>query len=459
MNHEELAMLLEEGEGYKIEYKEGVSGIDKDMVAFANSSGGMIFLGITDDKQIKGINITNRLKTQIQDIANNCRPKAKIFMEQIEFHDKNILIINLREGEDKPYECSSGFYKRIGAISQKLTRDELMGFFKTEGKIRFDELINEKFIYPQDFDKEKLNTFLELAGLSETLSPERILISLGVAEKQENRIYLNHAGVLFFADEPQKFIPWSVFTVVLFKDMEGVDVIDRKEIRGSLFEIVGKVMDFVKLYTKVAYKFTGKPKREEIYEYPLEAIREAVINSVMHRDYFEKGHNNLLRFFPDRILIENVWIEPKGFELGKTIFRRNHIISDLFARIGFGEKLGSGIQRMRSICKNVDALEPIIEYNESYFWITFKPSGKYVKLTLEEEAKSEEVALEILNERQKKALKRVKVKGEITNKEYVGLNKVSRITATRELMDMVRKKILKQEGRGRGSRFISMIQL
>ena len=202
-------------------------------------------------------------------------------------------------------------------------------------------------------------------------------------------------------------------------------------------------MDFVKLYTKVAYRFTGKPKREEIYEYPLVAIREAVINSVMHREYFEKGHNNILRFFPDRILIENVWIEPKGFELGKTIFRRNHIISDLFARIGFGEKLGSGILRMRNICEHADAPEPIIEYNESYFWITFKPSRKYVRLTLEWKAKSEEVALAILNERQKKALKRVKVKGKITNKEYVVLNKVSRITATRELMDMVRKKILR----------------
>ena len=186
--------------------------------------------------------------------------------------------------------------------------------YKTEGKLRFDELINEKFIFPQDFDKEKLNTFLELAGLSKTLSSEKILISLDVAEKQENRIYLNNAGVLFFADDPQKSVPWSVFTVVLFKDLDGVDIIDRKEIRGTLFEIVDKVMDFVKLYTKVAYKFTGKPKREEIYEYPLEAIREAVINSVMHRDYFEKGHNNILRFFPDRILIENVWIEPKGFE-------------------------------------------------------------------------------------------------------------------------------------------------
>jgi len=262
---------------------------------------------------------------------------------------------------------------------------------------------------------------------------------------------------LFFADEPQKSVPWSVFTVVLFKDLDGVDIIDRKEIRGSLFEIVDKVMDYVKLYTKVAYKFTGKPKREEIYEYPLEAIREAVINSVMHRDYFEKGHNNILRFFPDRILIENVWIEPKGFELGKTTFRRNHIISDLFARIGFGEKLGSGILRMRNMCKHADAPEPLIEYNESYFWITFKPSGKYVQVT--REGDKPEVSLEFLNERQKKAIERVKVKGRITNKEYVDHNKVSRITATRELMDMVRKKNKTKKAEGEVSRFTPMMQL
>ncbi|MGB2727257.1 MAG: hypothetical protein WBD09_02115 [Halobacteriota archaeon] len=67
-----------------------------------------------------------------------------------------------------------------------------------------------------------------------------------MAEKQENRVYLNNAGVLFFADDPQKFIPWAVFTVVLFKDSEGVDIIDRKEIKGSLFDIVGKVMDYNK---------------------------------------------------------------------------------------------------------------------------------------------------------------------------------------------------------------------
>lgn len=178
-----------------------------------------------------------------------------------------------------------------------MTRDEIIDFFKSEGKIRFDELTEPKFNYPKGFDKDKLSKFLELAGLSKTTKPETLLLNLGVAEKQEGRLYFNNSGVLFFAAEPQRFVPWSVYTVVLFKDRNGADVIDRKEITGSLFEIVDQVMDFVRLYSKVAYRFTGKPQREEIFEYPLEAMREAVINSVMHKDYFEHGHNNILKFF------------------------------------------------------------------------------------------------------------------------------------------------------------------
>jgi len=84
----------------------------------------------------------------------------------------------------------------------------------------------------------------------------------------------NNAGVLFFAKEPQRFIPWSVYTVALFKDEAGVDIIDRKEIEGSLFEIVEEVMKFVRLYAKVAYRFTGRPRRENVYEYPFDAIRK-----------------------------------------------------------------------------------------------------------------------------------------------------------------------------------------
>jgi ATP-dependent DNA helicase RecG len=241
MNRKELTIILKQGEDYRIEFKENISGVEKDLVAFANSSGGRIFLGITDKGEIKGIKITNQLKSRIQDITNNCQPKINVLLNQFE----NLLIIDVREGTDKPYRCSSGFYKRIGLISQKMTRNEIIDFIKSEGKIRFDELVAPKFSYAKDFDKKKLLSFLHLAGLSKLVKVETILVNLGVAEKQEGKLYFNNAGVLLFAKEPQRFISWSVFTVVLFKDKEGVDVIDRKEITGSLFEIVEQVMDLL----------------------------------------------------------------------------------------------------------------------------------------------------------------------------------------------------------------------
>ena len=448
MDRKELEIILKEGEGYKIEFKEGIGGLEKELVAFANASGGKVFLGVTDEGRVKGIRPTQKLKSQIQDIANNCRPRIKISTEDFD----NVLIVNVREGEDKPYECSSGFYKRIGPNSQKMARNEILEFFKSEGKIRFDELIEPKFSYPKDFDKNGFRRFLQLAEISKIGETERLLNGLGVAEKQEGRLYCNNAGILFFGKNAQRFIPWSVFTVALFKDDAGVDIIDRKEIEGSLFDIVEEVMKFVTLYAKVAYRFTGKPRRENVYEYPFDAIREAVINSVMHKYYFEHGHNNILRFLPDRIRIENYWQKPSHFVLGKTVFRRNHIIADLFAKIHFGEKMGTGFERIREVCKKENAPFPEVEFNENYFYVTFKQSHEYLKLV--EKGEAIKTTLSLLNDRQRKALDHIKEKGKITNKGYVKISNVSRETAKRDLSDLVDKSFLKIVGKGRGLYYI-----
>lgn len=439
MDKKELDIILKEGEGYKIEFKEGIGNLGKELIAFANSSGGRIFLGISDNGEIRGIKTTNKLKSRIQDIANNCKPKTKISIEDF----KNILIINVREGEDKPYECSSGFHKRIGPNSQKMTRDEIIDVFKSEGKIRFDELTEPKFSYPRDFDKGRFRRFLQLAEISQIDNIERLLISLGVAEKQEGRLYFNNAGILFFTKEPQRFTPWSVFTVALFKDNAGADIIDRKEIEGSLFEIVEEVMKFVKLYSKVAYRFTGSPRRENVYEYPFEAIREAIINSVMHKYYFEHGHNNILRFLPDRIRIENYWQKPTNFILGKTVFRRNRIIADLFAKIHFGEKMGTGFERIREICQKENTPFPEIEFNENYFYVTFKQSMEYLKIIGREKT---EIEMAGLNERQRDVIDYLRETEKITTKEYIRITKTTRRTAIRDLNDMVEKKILRIMG-------------
>ena len=193
MKKEELKLLREEGEGYLVEFKEKTANIDKEMVAFANGSGGKILLGISDNGNIKGIKITNKLKSQIQDIANNCEPAIKIMME--EFDD--ILVVHVRSGEDKPYSCSQGFYTRIGPNAQKMKRNQIIEYFQSEGKVRFDELINLSFDYKKDFDKDKFEKFLSIAGISKVLKTPAVLCNLGVAEKQEGKLIFNNSGIPF----------------------------------------------------------------------------------------------------------------------------------------------------------------------------------------------------------------------------------------------------------------------
>ena len=160
----ELAIILQEREEYRIEFKERLANLDKEMVAFANASGGRIFLGITDEGKIVGTAIDNKIKSQIQDIANNCDPPIKIKLEEY----KNILVIDVREGIDKPHRCASGFYTRTGPNSQKLSRDQIVNFIQAEGKVRYDELIKRNFT-ARDIDPEKIKRFLELSRISSVL--------------------------------------------------------------------------------------------------------------------------------------------------------------------------------------------------------------------------------------------------------------------------------------------------
>lgn len=83
MNQQGLDLILEEGEGYRIEFKESLSGIDRELVASANASGGRLFLGITDDGVVKGVRVTNTLRSQVQDIARNCQPSVPTRIEEL----------------------------------------------------------------------------------------------------------------------------------------------------------------------------------------------------------------------------------------------------------------------------------------------------------------------------------------------------------------------------------------
>ena len=117
----ELEYILQEGESYLIEFKEKVTNsLSRELAAFANASGGRIFIGIDDNNNIKGVSNSNKIKSQIQDIANNCQPAIEISITEFQ----NIIIIQIPEGKEKPYQCADGFFIRMGVNSQKMKRGQ-----------------------------------------------------------------------------------------------------------------------------------------------------------------------------------------------------------------------------------------------------------------------------------------------------------------------------------------------
>jgi len=398
LTKEELKIILQEGEGYRIEFKERVSNLDREMVAFANASGGRIFLGIADEGKISGIKIDNKLKSQLQDKANNCDPAVKISLE--EFHD--ILIINVREGVDKPYKCASGFFTRTGPNSQKLGRDQILAFIKAEGKIRYDELI-KRDITSKEIDQNKINHFLKLAGISPVINKTLLHKNLGIGEINAGRLCYNNLAVLFFAKNLSDIYYHTVVTCALYQGREKAVVLDRKDYNSDLVSNVDLAMNFIKQYLPVRYEFTGELARKEIPQLPYEALREALINAVVHRDYFEKGANVMVEMFADRIEITNPGGLVKGLtpaNFGKISMLRNPGIANLFQRIDYIEKMGTGIERIRLALKKAKVPSVQYEFNPVYLKAVFPHPKSAEGITAQENTQetTQEIILRLIKD-------------------------------------------------------------
>jgi len=271
MINKELHKIIELGEGQFIEFKETIDkNIQREIVAFANASGGIIYIGISDAGIIKGITITNRLKSQLQDMAYNCDPPIAVSLTET----ANVLALEVKEGNNKPYSCSSGFFMRMGANSQKMRRDEILALAVKSGKIRFDEQICIDFDW-KDFDNEKFEYYLKLANITSNLSKEEVLMNLRVLTKEG----FTNAGVLFFAKEPYKYIISSRIRCVHFNDDKRIDILNKKVIDRGIVGNIEYAVTFLKELVPVRFKIKNL-ERDEYPEYPIEAYREAIVHPV-----------------------------------------------------------------------------------------------------------------------------------------------------------------------------------
>jgi ATP-dependent DNA helicase RecG len=207
-------------------------------------------------------------------------------------------------------------------------------------------------------------------------------------------------------------------------------------------------MEFVRKNIQVEFVMTGKPERKQIWEYPLEALREAVVNTICHRDYIIPS-NVEIRIYDNKLIIWNPGGLPFGISLN-DIFKphssvlRNKGIGGILYDIGWIEQWGSGIDKMRESCAKAGLPEPKFEEYQGGFRITFL-----------KDIYTEEYLRGLgLNERQIKAVMHVKERGKITNREYREMSGLSDEGVRIDINRLIEKNILQEKGKGRNTFYI-----
>ena len=371
MDVNKIQILVQEGEGLTVEFKEHFTPrIDEDIVAFANTKGGVILLGVRDDRTVSGEKLTNDLKARINSIARNCNPPVQVKIKQLQ----NIIAIEAPQGEEKTYNCSSGYFRRLDGTTQKMSNHELRTMFQEHEKISFEEKTNRSVSW-KDISREKIRNFLKEADISiRKIIPQNILTSLSLVQKGR----ITNAGALMFASRVDKFIPHAESIFAAFKGTDKTNIYDRHDVKDDLLIQFNEAVAFLKKHLNVRSEIRGFD-RSDIYEIPLDALREAVVNAIVHRNYTINGTSIYVRIFDDRVEIENPGGLPNGItkrDFAKSSVRRNPIIADLFNRMGKVERMGSGIDRMRNLMRDAGLKEPVFEMDE-FFRVTFYRDPRY----------------------------------------------------------------------------------
>lgn len=440
-----IKLISQLQEGQRIELKERVSGsLAREMVAFANAEGGIIYCGISDEGKVVGAKSSNRIVSEIQDIARNCEPSIAI---QVETLEDDVIAIRVLQGADKPYQCSDGFFMRNGPNSQKMRGDEIRRLLAASRPF-FDGTSVDSAPVSKALDKSALNSYAASASIDLRLvPPNEMLINLGAATipSQREEPKLTNAGVLIFSANPSRYIPEARVIAVRYGGTDRFSIVDRKDFSGDLVSQIEASLEFIKRHTNVSYSIDHSGQRSEIREYPGIAIREAVINALVHRDYCFQNSCVYIHIFSDRLEIENPGGIAAGIALdeldGRSI-RRNPVLADLLYRAGYGEKLGSGMIRIQTALRQ-NGNPPYSISATNFFSIRFLPRvQKDAGLTLSDHQ------LSILS-----ALRSYSA-GLTSQQLAVQLN-VSSTTITRAIAELLTNSLVQKRGRGRSTVYVN----
>ena len=425
-----IEKLLSQNEGKTLEFKENTrsfSSILKTIVAFANTSGGIVVLGV-EDRTKKIVGIDNPLEEEerlTNAITDSIAPLIIPDIDIISYKNKQLVLLNVPHSAGPYYIKSNGLEKgvfiRFGSTNRLADEEARRSLKDYARNVYFDE---KPFIEaePENLDWQTMHKVFK--EVQRTITPQKAK-QLVLVVRHNKKDHPSNGGMILFGKERLQHFPDAMIRCARFLGTSKVTLLDQLDIETYLPLAIGEALNFVRRNTSMTSKIESII-REDIPQYPLIAIREALLNAIVHTDYAMKGAPIRIAIFSDRLEITNPGRLMYGLTLPEAVEGiskvRNRVIGRVFRELKLVEQWGTGIRRMVEACTKRGLLPPLFEELSSAFRVTF-----YAGQALQPD----------LTELQKEFLAHLKKHVTISTKEAALFWKVTPRTARKRLVELI----------------------
>lgn len=368
-----FSQLIAQGENAQVEFKSGdvrPDAVAREITAFANTLGGTLLIGVEDNAVITGIN-GGSLDEWIANISrNNIVPALQVGIDHFAVEGKTVCVVTVPKGKDKPYQTLDGkYWLRVGSTNRTATKEELSRLFQQAGLVHFDtapvadtglEGIDLRLV------DHYYRTYYETAFLDLSCDEQQNLLkNADILTELEEKQVATVGGLLMFGKQPQRRLPHSSIMFAVFKGNDLTDdLIDKKEIIGTLPELIDKTVALLQLFLPNPSTIEGTRRRETTL-IPLKVLRESIVNAVVHRDYSLSQRKIQVHVFSDCIEITSPGKLANTLTLSKIRYGnsapRNIFLVKFLDNLRYFDGLGRGIPMMIKLMQSRIQFEEIGE--------------------------------------------------------------------------------------------------
>ncbi len=448
--------MLAGGQGARVDWVPAgtpASRIATSLVGMANGEGGHLLIGVAPrTNRVHGVSDPEHEVERVFEAALMAEPPLVIpFPEPVDFDGSKLILVRVPPGLPHVYALGGRYWLRDGPATGPLSARRLRRLLIERGEASFESERPEGASL-DDLDSDEVQSYVAAIGAPQTADVRQMLQSRGCLAGAGGDLRPTIAGILLFGRDPQRWVPQVDLIAARFSGPTVTDAFVRQALRGNLLQQLRAVEVFLRDHLRETVSLDGMQSKRRP-EYPLEAVRELVVNAVAHRDYSIAGDGIRLFVFSDRLEVHSPGRLPGPVTVENLLearFSRNPVLVQVLADLGYIERLGYGIDRVVALAKEWGLRRPLFEELAGGFRVSLFGSAPQAPLTPRQRWQGME-----LNSRQVRALEFLSRNGRITNREALESTPgVTAETIRRDLADLVERGLLLKIGDRRGTYYI-----